>query len=74
MHKISQQLFMDLLGCGITPLNLSPSLAFMISILSSFFISALIFQLKKEQLSFFSSPNEKIKTPNLMSKDSIRKC
>jgi len=40
---------MDLLGCGITTLNLTPSLTLMISTLKSFLISTLGIPLKKKK-------------------------
>jgi len=45
---------MDLLWCGIPALRLAPYLAFIISMLSSSFISALVFQLKKSMVKLFS--------------------
>jgi hypothetical protein len=45
---------MDLLWCGILALRLAPSLAFIISMLSSSLISALVFQLKKSMVELFS--------------------
>jgi hypothetical protein len=40
---------MDLLGCGITTLNLTQSLTLMISTLKSFLISTLVFPFKKKK-------------------------
>jgi len=54
---------MDLLGCGITTLNLTPSLTLMISTLKSFLISTLGIPLKKAWLGFSTSSNEKMKEP-----------
>jgi len=54
---------MDLLGCGITTLNLTPSLTLMISTLKSFLISTLVISLKKAWLGFSTSSNEKMKEP-----------
>jgi len=56
---------MDLLGCGITTLNLTPSLTLMISTLKSFLISTLRIPLKKKKawLGFSTSSNEKMKEP-----------
>jgi len=45
---------MDLLWRGIPALRLAPSLAFIISMLSSSLISALVFQLKKSMVELFS--------------------
>jgi hypothetical protein len=48
-------------GYGIISLNLTPSLAFTISMLGSSFILTLVFQLKRTRLSFSSSTNKKMK-------------